>query len=336
MGLVGGVRLPPFGGKARGRLFVSVRGDGPFEMQERAFGKDAQAGLAIAEDISHLSGECWQEDKGRFEGVGRIFIGDEALNTAQREEALEGSEGRSRQGCVEIGGEGFEVGDDGAALHNEMGKRVVAVAVEGGVEGHVVSTAIDDAADAGGDGGEGFLRGHRDNLPLAGTTKPAHTPIVTAWGWASIGASRAKCLPTDAIEKGCQVMTATIPAISVRQPWAHAIVHLGKDIENRSRRSHYRGPLLIHAGLNLTRDALMRGLGWIDDNVGPIWRETPTSLERGGIVGIVDVVDCVEESDSPWFGGPFGLVLANPRPLSFVPYKGQLGMFKVPPELVGQ
>ena len=74
--------------------------------------------------------------------MGRIFIGHEAANTTQREEPVEGSEGRGWQGCLEIGGEGFEIGDDGAALLNEMGKRVVIVA---GKNGCLLYTS--DAAD---------------------------------------------------------------------------------------------------------------------------------------------------------------------------------------------
>lgn len=37
-------------------------------------------------------------------------------------------------------------------------------------------------------------------------------------------------------------------ALSVKQPWAWAIIHAGKDIEKRTWRTDYRGPLLIHAG----------------------------------------------------------------------------------------
>jgi hypothetical protein len=50
---------------------------------------------------------------------------------------------------------------------------------------------------------------------------------------------------------------------------------------------------------------------------------------RGGIVGQVNVVDCVTKSNSLWFGGPFGFVLANPKPLPFRACKGQLGLFEV-------
>jgi len=35
--------------------------------------------------------------------------------------------------------------------------------------------------------------------------------------------------------------------LSVRQPWANAIFIAGKDVDNRSRHTDYRGPLLIHA-----------------------------------------------------------------------------------------
>ena len=40
-----------------------------------------------------------------------------------------------------------------------------------------------------------------------------------------------------------------MPALSIRQPWAWAILHAGKDIENRSWRTAFRGEVLIHAGL---------------------------------------------------------------------------------------
>lgn len=42
---------------------------------------------------------------------------------------------------------------------------------------------------------------------------------------------------------------ATMPraAISIRAPWWWLISHGGKDIVNRSWRTRYRGPVLIHA-----------------------------------------------------------------------------------------
>ena len=41
-----------------------------------------------------------------------------------------------------------------------------------------------------------------------------------------------------------------IRGLTIRQPWAWAIVHGGKDVENRSRSlGPYRGLVAIHAGL---------------------------------------------------------------------------------------
>ncbi len=38
-------------------------------------------------------------------------------------------------------------------------------------------------------------------------------------------------------------------AISVRQPWAEAIIRGGKNVENRSWMTKYRGLIAIHAGM---------------------------------------------------------------------------------------
>lgn len=49
--------------------------------------------------------------------------------------------------------------------------------------------------------------------------------------------------------------------------------------------------------------------------------------KRGGIIGVAEIVDCVEASDSPWFFGRYGFVLRNARPVEFIPVKGALGFF---------
>ena len=58
----------------------------------------------------------------------------------------------------------------------------------------------------------------------------------------------------------------------------------------------------------------------------PGWK----AMQRGGIVGSVEIVDCVEDSASRWFVGRYGFVLRDPKPLPFVPWKGALGFFGVP------
>jgi hypothetical protein len=123
------------------------------------------------------------------------------------------------------------------------------------------------------------------------------------------------------------VSDLTTHAISIRQPWAWLILYAGKDIENRTWKTAFRGPVLIHAAKGMTRAGYHAALIFAMDlgvNV-PDWKE----LQRGGIVGQVDLVNCVTSSRSPWFEGPYGFVLRNPKPLPFQPNRGALGIFKV-------
>jgi hypothetical protein len=120
-------------------------------------------------------------------------------------------------------------------------------------------------------------------------------------------------------------------ALSVRQPWAWAIIYGGKDIENRSWQAvnhglKRRGRIAIHAAKGMTRDEYEDAADWIK-RCGAICPE-PADLFRGGIIGSVEVIDVVSESNSLWFFGPRGLVLQDPHPCDFVPAVGQLGYFK--------
>lgn len=53
------------------------------------------------------------------------------------------------------------------------------------------------------------------------------------------------------------------------------------------------------------------------------------ALPTGGIVGSIEIVDCVVKSNSRWFFGRYGFVLRNPIMLPFMPVRGQLGFFEV-------
>lgn len=100
-------------------------------------------------------------------------------------------------------------------------------------------------------------------------------------------------------------------ALTVQQPWAWAIVHGGKDVENRTQAWSYRGPLAIHAGarwsdrgahdLNVARSCVRQ---WpqrphnIDDFAVGIARHGlepsiyPRSIARlSAFLGVVDLVD---------------------------------------------
>jgi len=125
-------------------------------------------------------------------------------------------------------------------------------------------------------------------------------------------------------------------AISVRQPWAWAIVQGLKPWENRPRRFNYRGPLLIHASQAAREQDYLFGVELIERLTG---RSPPARnvIERGGIVGAVELTDCAEplaEDDGEWRGeGSFGLRLEKAIALRFRAYRGALGLFKV--ELTG-
>jgi hypothetical protein len=117
-------------------------------------------------------------------------------------------------------------------------------------------------------------------------------------------------------------------AVSIRQPWAWLIVNGHKDIENRDWPTKHRGPLLIHAGKSPAAPEAWKNAERLCKRLG-IDQPDRHDLSYGGIVGRVDVVDCVEKSKSPWFGGTYGFVLRNARRLRFRPVKGQLGLFSV-------
>lgn len=127
----------------------------------------------------------------------------------------------------------------------------------------------------------------------------------------------------------------TIKALSIRQPWAWLILWAGKDIENRSRRFHFRGRFLIHASGGMTRNEHLAVLLFLQQRGLPVPEGLAfEELKRGGFVGSVELVDCLDSSDSYWYMGQKALVLKDPEPLPFIPYSGKLGLFDVPLSLV--
>lgn len=118
-------------------------------------------------------------------------------------------------------------------------------------------------------------------------------------------------------------MGHSIPALSIRQPWADAIINMGKDIENRNWPTRFRGQFLIHAakawGPNERDD-----VETVEDISGQSLEGRPL---LGGIIGMAEIVDCVSQSNSPWFFGRYGFVIRNQRSLPFRPCRGQLGFF---------
>lgn len=117
-------------------------------------------------------------------------------------------------------------------------------------------------------------------------------------------------------------MTYTV--LTVKQPWAYCIMHLGKDIENRTRKTNIRGTLAIHASKQIDYDAYY----WLKAE----GHELPPikELVTGKVLGTVDLIDCVQEHTSVWKEeGTWGYVLQKPQPFNEpVHAKGNLGFWK--------
>jgi hypothetical protein len=121
-------------------------------------------------------------------------------------------------------------------------------------------------------------------------------------------------------------------AISIRQPWAWLIVNGHKDIENRTWPTKFRGRVLIHASKGMTRAEYED----VEDFADGLQLPAREELERGGIVGVATIVDCVPAArrTSPWhMEDQFGFQIADARSLPFVECKGALGFFDVPEEV---
>ncbi|OZE90241.1 hypothetical protein CH302_27735 [Rhodococcus sp. 15-2388-1-1a] len=140
-------------------------------------------------------------------------------------------------------------------------------------------------------------------------------------------------------------------ALTVQQPWAWAIMHGGKTIENRTQNWKYRGPLAIHAGARWSdRGAVSEVVddAWAKHGGGRV-RWDRLGFPMGAIVGVVDLVDVHPESGccTPWGESAYvehggrerrrivHLVLENPRPLPApYPCSGALGLWTPPQDIV--
>ncbi len=121
-------------------------------------------------------------------------------------------------------------------------------------------------------------------------------------------------------------------ALTIRQPWVHAILREGKNIENRTWQVDYRGWIAIHAAAVPAPNA-----------VYPRGARVPNldTLDYGAICGVVRVVDIVTASRSKWFtpnddskvnlGWVLEDVIVLKKP---IPCKGRLRLWEVPPKVL--
>lgn len=120
-----------------------------------------------------------------------------------------------------------------------------------------------------------------------------------------------------------------LPALTLKAPWGWAVLHAGKDVENRSHRrfANLRGRIAIHQSQRVTRAEYLEACACIRRHSG---LEAPhyDQAGHGCVIGTVEVTRFVSHSQSPWFVGPYGLVLRNPRPFAHpLPAKGQQGIW---------
>lgn len=106
--------------------------------------------------------------------------------------------------------------------------------------------------------------------------------------------------------------------LTIAQPWAWAIATGHKSVENRSWRTRYRGPLLIHAAQSTNRL-----------HYSHLFANLPENLDFGAIIAEVQLVDCIPASEChlPFAEGPWCWIFRNPRRIMPIPCRGQLSLW---------
>jgi ASCH domain-containing protein len=100
-------------------------------------------------------------------------------------------------------------------------------------------------------------------------------------------------------------------ALTVKQPWASLIISGIKDVENRSIRTNYRGPLAIHVA-KARATAYVPG-HWPDEAYLPGITAWTFNSYSGHVIGTVELIDCVQGHESPWaIADQWHWVLASP------------------------
>jgi hypothetical protein len=128
--------------------------------------------------------------------------------------------------------------------------------------------------------------------------------------------------------------------LSVKNPWAFLIIRYGKDIENRMRKTNYRGRIAIHASLK--SDEGGHQSYFINPAMSKIFttiREKRAEIEKlnGHIIGTVEIYNCtrpeltVVENPSPWgeMDAAWHYWLKDPIALAEpIPARGMLGLWE--------
>ena len=87
--------------------------------------------------------------------------------------------------------------------------------------------------------------------------------------------------------------------LTVKQSWAELFISGFKDVENRSRRTTFRGRFAVHAGLRRADfedpdpNAMPKRLR---KPIEQAWSGTPIRAE---VIDTVELIDCIEDRRSP-------------------------------------
>lgn len=123
-------------------------------------------------------------------------------------------------------------------------------------------------------------------------------------------------------------MTPIVHTITLQQPWAWAVMHAGKDIENRFWRPMKPFLMLVHAGKKWDPEGadMIQSLGIALPGDDYLWPE-------GVIVGAVRVTGWQDDSPSPWaIPGQWHWNLEGPMPVTRpIACRGRPGFFPPPP-----
>jgi len=124
-----------------------------------------------------------------------------------------------------------------------------------------------------------------------------------------------------------------VRALTLWRPWDQAILHGGKNIENRPWRPWPRIHglfICLHAGQRYDNEG---AVAMVEHKL--YTPPSPSASVAGVIVGVARVTGSVTESDSPWFSGPYGWTLEDVTAFKTpVAAKGAQGLWKVEGKLL--
>ena len=101
--------------------------------------------------------------------------------------------------------------------------------------------------------------------------------------------------------------------LSIRQPWAHLVVHGPKRVENRTWGTSYRGQFAIHASKGCSREEHEQAVAFVAGLGLGVAVPRYGTMALGAVIGVATLLDCLE----PWQpvdGASLGLRTALGRP----------------------